>query len=170
MAPLRSPSRLACEVTPRLTRAMADLRSEFGLCRLAHDPEKWIPVFGKDHAPTSPLSVRQPVLLHTLAIGLEHPGGPAQLADLLLGPLDHAVTFAALGIQHLPGAGYLEALFRARFGLQLGHLALLLSRKRAEGPVHRRKLENPSMCMRHFSPPRQPFSRAARPGLWQSKS
>src|SRR6476619_8617868 len=107
------------------------------------------------------LCVWKPVLLHALAVGLEHHAGPAQLTDLLFGPLDHAVALACRGIHHLAGPGDLEALFSARFGLQLGHLALLLSRKRAKGPVHRRKLENPSMCMRHFSPPRQPFSRAA---------
>src|ERR1044072_3109915 len=70
------------------------------------------------------LSVGQPVLLDALAVGLEQRLGAAQLANLLLGPLDHAVTFARMGRQHLAGAGYLEALFRARFGLQLGHLAL----------------------------------------------
>ena len=31
----------------------------------------------------------------------------------------------ALGVDDLAGPGDLEALFRARFGLQLGHLALL---------------------------------------------
>ena len=77
-----------------------------------------------------------------LAVGLEQHVGAAQLADLLLGPLDHAVTFARMGRQHLAGAGHLEALFRARFGLQLGHFALLYGPEtRANGPVHRHTLE-----------------------------
>src|ERR1043165_904876 len=112
------------------------------LSGLEHDPEKhvlgpdrgWVPVFGKDHAPTRSLSVRQPVLLHALAVGLEHAGGAAKLADLLFGPLDHAVTFARLGVQHLAGAGDLETLFRARFGLQFGHLALLSGRNASRRP------------------------------------
>src|SRR4051812_47046594 len=88
------------------------------------------------------LGVRQPVLLDALAVGLEQHVHAAQLADLLLGPLDHAVTFARVGRQHLAGAGHLEALFRARFGLQFGHLALLYGPdKRAKGPVHRHMLE-----------------------------
>src|SRR5438105_581885 len=92
--------------------------------------------------------VGQPVLLDSLAVGLEHDVHSAQLADLLLGPLDHAVTFARVGGQHLAGAGHLEALFRARFGLQFGHLALLYGPEtRAKGPVHRHMLET-SLCMR----------------------
>src|SRR4051812_21529050 len=73
------------------------------------------------------LSVRQEILLDVVAVGLEQHAGAAQLADLLLGPLDHAVALAALGVHHLAGGGHLEALFSARFGLQLGHLALLLA-------------------------------------------
>src|SRR4051794_14781810 len=80
------------------------------------------------------LSVRQEILLDVVAVGLEQHAGAAQLADLLLGPLDHAVALAALGVHHLAGGGHLEALFSARFGLQLGHLALLLaSGQRAPG-------------------------------------
>src|SRR5947209_12780637 len=62
-----------------------------------------------------------------------------------------------MGRQHLAGAGHLEALFRARFGLQLGHLALLYGPDtRAKGPVHRHMLEM-SVCFealshRHGSP------------------
>src|ERR1700733_8508942 len=74
--------------------------------------------------------VRQEVFLDVVAVGLEQHVGAAQLADLLLGPLDHAVALAALGIEHLAGARHLEALFSARFGLQLGHFALLLAGKR----------------------------------------
>src|SRR5436305_9458632 len=71
--------------------------------------------------------VRQEILLDVVAVGLEQHAGAAQLADLLLGALDHAVAFAALGMHHLAGGRHLEALFSARFGLQLGHLALLLA-------------------------------------------
>src|SRR3954462_3636408 len=79
------------------------------------------------------LRVRQEVLLDVIAVGLEQHAGAAQLADLLLGPLDHTVALAALGVHHLAGGSHLEALFSARFGLQLGHLALLLAGNRA-GP------------------------------------
>src|ERR1043165_2061655 len=78
--------------------------------------------------------VRQKILLDVVAVGLEQHAGAAQLADLLLGPLDHAVALAALGMHHLAGGGHLEALFSARFGLQLGHLALLLAGNTA-GPA-----------------------------------
>jgi hypothetical protein len=36
------------------------------LARLEHDPEKWVPVFGKDHAPTkqqSGMMVRRKIIL-----------------------------------------------------------------------------------------------------------
>src|SRR5690242_11932843 len=69
--------------------------------------------------------VRQEVLLDVVAVGLEQHAGAAQLTNLLLRPLDHAVALAALGMHHLAGGSHLEALFSARFGLQLGHLALL---------------------------------------------
>src|SRR6185312_11012366 len=75
--------------------------------------------------------VRQEILLDVVAVGLEQDAGPAKLTNLLLGPLDHAVSLAGVGGHHLAGPGYFEALFRARFGLQLGHLALLLPRKNA---------------------------------------
>src|SRR6266545_1024030 len=70
-------------------------------------------------------AVGKPVFLDLLGVGLEQDLGAAMLADLLLGPLDHAVALARLGKQHLAGAGDLEALLGARFGLDLGHLALL---------------------------------------------
>src|ERR1700730_16720462 len=75
-------------------------------------------------------AVRHPVLLDVVAIGLEQRIRPAQLADLLLGPLDHPVALARVGRHHLAGTGNLEALFSARLGLDLGHLALLYGRKR----------------------------------------
>src|SRR5436305_13405052 len=71
--------------------------------------------------------VRQEIFLDVVAVGLEQHAGAAQLADLLLGPLDHAVALAALGGHHFAGGSHLEALFSARFGLELGHLALLLA-------------------------------------------
>src|SRR5262249_53818309 len=70
-------------------------------------------------------AVGQKVFLDVVAVRLEQHVGAAQLPDLLLGPLDHAVALAALGIEHLAGAGDLEALLGARLGLDLGHLALL---------------------------------------------
>src|SRR3954470_14198256 len=73
------------------------------------------------------LRVRPEIFLYVVAVGLEQHAGAAQLTDLFLGPLDHAVALAALGVHHLAGGSHLEALFGARFGLQLGHLALLLA-------------------------------------------
>src|SRR5256885_11314624 len=75
--------------------------------------------------------VRQEILLDVVAVGLEQHAGAAELTNLLLGPLDHAVALAALGGQNFAGGSHLEALFSARLGLQLGHLALLLPRKNA---------------------------------------
>src|SRR5262245_64502768 len=80
------------------------------------------------------LAVGQPIFLDVVTIRLEQDVGAAELADLLLGPLDHAVALAGLGIQHLPGAGDLEALFGARLGLDLGHLALLSATCRGRRP------------------------------------
>src|ERR1700710_1185014 len=71
--------------------------------------------------------VRQEIFLDIVAVGLEQHAGAAKLTNLLLGPLDHAVALAALGGHHFAGGSHLEALFSARFGLQLGHLALLLA-------------------------------------------
>src|SRR6202043_3439057 len=75
--------------------------------------------------------VRQEVFLDIVAVGLEQHAGAAKLPDLLLGPLDHAVALAALGGHYFAGGSHLEALFSARLGLQLGHLALLLPQKNA---------------------------------------
>src|SRR3979409_12778 len=73
--------------------------------------------------------VRQEVFLDVVAVGLEQHAGAAKLTNLLLRPLDHAVALASLGVHHFAGGSHLEALFSARFGLQLGHLALLLARR-----------------------------------------
>src|SRR5215213_692408 len=84
--------------------------------------------------------VRQEVLLDVVAVGLEQHAGAAKLTNLLLGPLDHAVALARMRGHHFAGGSHLEALFSARLGLQLGHLALLLPRKNApEGALSRRK-------------------------------
>src|SRR5579872_6233942 len=77
--------------------------------------------------------VRQEVFLDVVAVGLEQHAGAAELTNLLLRPLDHAVALAALGMHHVAGGSHLEALFSARFGLQLGHLALL-SRRSTKPP------------------------------------
>src|SRR5437868_8690787 len=69
--------------------------------------------------------VRQEVLLDVVAVGLEQHTGTAELANLLFRPLDHAVALALLGVHHFAVGSHLEALFGARLGLQLGHLALL---------------------------------------------
>src|SRR5262249_13365694 len=71
-------------------------------------------------------AVRQEVFPDFLAVSLEQHVGAAQLADLLFGPFDHAVALTRLLIEDLAGTGHLEALFSARFGLHLGHLALLI--------------------------------------------
>src|SRR5712671_4648967 len=72
-----------------------------------------------------PLAVGQEKLDDVVAVGLEHHAGAAVLANLLLGPLDHAVALAGVGRLHLALGRDLEALFSARLGLQLGHFALL---------------------------------------------
>src|ERR1700688_1552886 len=74
--------------------------------------------------------VRQEIFLDVVAVGLEQHAGAAELSDLLLRPLDHAVALAALGVHHFACGSHLEALFGARLGLQLGHLALLLPQKK----------------------------------------
>src|SRR6202045_1273529 len=75
--------------------------------------------------------VRQEIFLDVVAVGLEQHAGAPELTNLLLRPLDHAVALAALGVHHFAGGSPLEALFSARLGLQLGHLALLLPQKNA---------------------------------------
>src|SRR5713226_3674028 len=76
--------------------------------------------------PRARSGVRQEKFLDVVAVGLEQHAGAAELTNLLLRPLDHAVALAALGGHYLAGGSHLEALFCARLGLQLGHLALLL--------------------------------------------
>src|SRR5262245_34257999 len=71
-------------------------------------------------------AVRQPVFLDVVAVGFEQHIGAAMFADRFGRPLDHAVALAGLLVFHLAGRGDLEALFGARFGLQLGHMALLI--------------------------------------------
>src|SRR5215467_6062142 len=107
-------------------------------------------------------AVGQIVLFDLIAVGLEQHGGAAQLADLLLGALDHAVTLAGLLVKHHPGRGHLEALFGARFGLELGHLALLCGGR--HGPAGRISRSSVLNHRRHGSPFRPGGGRAA---LWQ---
>src|ERR1700759_1486602 len=77
--------------------------------------------------------VRQEVLLDVVAVGLEQHAGTAELSDLLLRPLDHPMALAALGVQDFACGSHLEALFSARLGLQLGHLALLIAAENHAG-------------------------------------
>src|SRR3954453_5451865 len=70
-------------------------------------------------------AVGKKILFDVVAIGLEHDARAAQLADLLGGPLDHAVALPGMRRDDLSGAGDLEALLGARLPLHLGHLALL---------------------------------------------
>src|SRR6202022_66306 len=79
-----------------------------------------------DRARPERSGVRQEIFLDVIAVGLEQHAGAAKLTNLLLRPLDHAVALAALGGHYFAGGSHLEALFGARLGLQLGHLALLL--------------------------------------------
>src|ERR1700731_4831746 len=57
--------------------------------------------------------VRQEIFLDVVAVGLEQHAGAAELTNLLLGPLDHAVALAALCSHHFAGGSPLEALFGA---------------------------------------------------------
>src|SRR5437588_1746530 len=118
------------------------------------------PLSGADGRPSA---VRQEVFLDVIAVGLEQHVGPAQLADLLFGALDHAVALARLRIEDLAGAGHLEALFSARFGLHLGHLALLMGAPATSGACDLRTIACVVRVLMSTSPPpRQPLiSRAA---------
>jgi hypothetical protein len=69
-------------------------------------------------------AVGEEVLLHVVAVRFEHDIRAAKVPDLLIRAFDHTVALAALGVDHLAGAGDLEALFSARLGLKLGHFAL----------------------------------------------
>src|ERR1700755_1290370 len=99
--------------------------------------------------------VRQEVLLDVIAVGLEQHAGAAELTNLLLRPLDHAVTLAALGMHHLAGGSHLEALFGARLGLQLGHLALLIAatRRAPRGASAAKMLVRALKVLRFFQEP-----------------
>ena len=48
----------AAECVLRRDVALALKRVQADLARAAHDPEKWVPVFGKDHAPGESLSLK----------------------------------------------------------------------------------------------------------------
>src|SRR5581483_9124474 len=114
-----------------------------------------------------PSTVRQKVFLDPIAVGFEHDVGAAQLANLLFRALDHAVALARLRIEDLASGRHLEALFGARFGLDLGHLALLGRRRlRLAG----RKCSSTSgACLEHIAAAtaalNQPGDGRAR--LWQ---
>src|ERR1700761_4013540 len=114
-----------------------------------------------------PSAVRQKVFLDVVAVGLEQHIGAAQLTDLLLGPLDHAVALTGLGINHFSGPSHFEALFSARLGLNLGHLALLWPQAKALGGL--KMLENELIVREHVTPPRQPLNQPGdeRARLWQ---
>src|ERR1700735_282989 len=103
--------------------------------------EKWVTDSCADATRRKARSgVRQEVFLDVVAVGLEQHAGAAKLTNLLLRPLDHAMALAALGVHHFAGGSHLEALFSARLGLQLGHLALLLAtEKRAQRALLRLK-------------------------------
>ncbi len=109
--------------------------------------------------------------LMVVAVGLEQHRGAAMLADRLGGPLDHAVALAGLLIFDLAGSSDLEALFGARFGLHLGHLALLKRLTRAEARG-RQALKAQGLTrvlgIERVSSPRQPFQPGnERAALWQ---
>ncbi|CAH1661984.1 hypothetical protein CHELA20_52778 [Hyphomicrobiales bacterium] len=69
-------------------------------------------------------AVGEEELLHVPRITLEQRGCAALITDELLGALDHAVALSRLRGNDLARPSDLEALFGARFRLQLGHLAL----------------------------------------------
>src|SRR5690349_5291451 len=93
--------------------------------------------------------VRKEVFPDGLAVSLEQHVRPAQLADLLVGALDHAVALTGLLVQHLAACGDLESFLGARFCLDLGHLTLSSPRPIAgRRPKCRRPGVNP--------PPRRP--------------
>src|SRR5438309_5409758 len=100
--------------------------------------------------------VRQEELLDVGAVGLEQHAGAAELTNLLLRPLDHAVALAALGVHHFAGGSHLEALFGARLGLQLGHLALLWPQKtRAQSGAFAAKMLVRALKVLRFTPKRR---------------
>ena len=70
-------------------------------------------------------AVRQEIFFNIVAVCLEQNAGPAQITDLLVCALDHAMAFALLAVHHFACAGDFKALFSAGFCFQLGHFALL---------------------------------------------
>src|SRR5438552_3949436 len=68
------------------------------------------------------LAVWQRIFYDGVTITLEHDRGATQLPDLLIGPFDHSVALAPLGIEHFTCRGDLKPLFGSRFGFQFGHL------------------------------------------------
>src|SRR5215475_9573337 len=84
-------------VTPRLTRAMAQISS----------------------------TVRQKELLDDLGVGRGHDLGAAMLALHLLRPVDQPMALARRVHPHLAGGGEREALLGAALGLHLGHFHFL---------------------------------------------
>src|SRR3954447_16623219 len=113
--------------------------------------------------------VRQIILLDLVTVGLEQHRGAAQLADLLFGPFDHPVTLVGLLIKHLPASRHLEALFGARLGLELGHLALLCGNSHGQ-MSGRPDFARLSVLIVHFPSPRQPFRPGGgRAALWQTR-
>ena len=77
----------------------------------------------KNQTPAGPSAVRQKEFYDLIAIAFEKHGGAAQIPDLLIGPFDHSVAFASLGIEHLARRGDLETFFGGGFGFKFGHLA-----------------------------------------------
>src|SRR5437762_10970452 len=69
-----------------------------------------------------PLRVGHPAL-YALGFGGAHGRGAAQLANLLVRALDHAVAFASLAMFDFAARGEPEPLLGARLGLQFGHFA-----------------------------------------------
>src|SRR5690606_18897374 len=71
-------------------------------------------------------AVRRENLHNPLGIRLGDEGRAAQIADLLVGPFDHAVTLASLAALHLARGCEAETLLHTTLGLQFGHFALRL--------------------------------------------
>src|SRR5437764_13974478 len=107
--------------------------------------------------------VRKKIFLDGLAVGLEQNVCAAQLTDLLVGPLDHAVALAGLLIKHLAARRDLESLLGAGLGLDFGHSALL-----CQSPLAGRAgFAHVSLKMRRrYGSRREPGAASA--GLWQS--
>src|SRR6185503_13727171 len=71
--------------------------------------------------------------------------------------------------KHLPAGRHLEALFGARLGLELGHLALLCGNSHGQ-MSGRPDFARLSVLIVHFPSPRQPFRPGGgRAALWQTR-